>query len=179
MSRLPLQFAGKNITWRIPYNLSAEFDCPPNTFGTVFPDAAFMVQIDKPFEIHRVFIDLIALGITSDSDGAQTILEPQPTTMSQRVRLLLNDLSKNEKMTRSPTLVNLLLNKLTGTWEFEEPYTLVRSENIQVIVDTLDFPNTVVINSLVTPESVAVLTVRVVLNWQGYVIVIAPPSETR
>jgi hypothetical protein len=40
VGRLPLQFAGKDITFRIPYNIAAELDVGPNLNGVVFPEAS-------------------------------------------------------------------------------------------------------------------------------------------
>jgi len=178
MSRLPLQFAGKDISFRIPYSMAAELAVPPSTFGTVFPEASFLNSIDKPLEVHRVFINLAAQGQPTGYSFL-TILDPQPTTLDQRIRISITDFSKNEKFMKAPTIVAALLNQLTGAWELEEPYTIVRSEGFQVQIDTLDFPGVIIINSLLLPEYVTVPFVRVVLNFQGYLDIIAPPSETR
>lgn len=178
MGRLPLQFAGKDITFRIPYNVAAELAVGPNQSGTVFPEASFLHNVDKPFEIHRVKIELTATG-TPEGFTNPTVLEPQPTTMERRVRLAVSDTSKNEKLTKSSTLVGLLISRNTGMWEWEEPYTIVRSEGFQVGVDTLDFPNVVIIDDNLEPELVPVEFVRVEVNFQGYIDIIGPPSEVR
>lgn len=39
MGRLPLAFAGKTITFRIPYNIASDLDVAPNR-SEVFPEAA-------------------------------------------------------------------------------------------------------------------------------------------
>ena len=178
MGRLPIAFAGKQITFRIPYSMAAEMDILPNVNGQLFPDASFLLSIDKPMEIHRVIIRLTAKG-TLDEDATPTILNPQPGSLEERIRLNITDFSKNEKLTKTPTLVAALLNRLTGTWEWEEPYTLVRAEGFQVQIDSLDFPTVIVLNDLVLPEAVDVSAVRVEIDFQGYLIIIAPPSETR
>lgn len=178
MGRLPLQFAGKDITFRIPYNIAAELDVGPNLSGVVFPEASFLHNVDKPFEIHRVRIGLTAKG-TPTGFVSPTILEPQPTTMEQRVRLRILDFSKNENMTKSATLVSQLLQKNTGAWDFEEPYTIVRSEGFQVQMDTLDFPAVVVLDDNIEPERVDVQFARIEVNFQGYLDIIGPPSEVR
>jgi hypothetical protein len=108
-----------------------------------------------------------------------TILEPQPTTMERRVRLRILDFSKNENLTKSATLVGLLLARNTGAWDLEEPYTIVRSEGFQVQIDTLDFPAVVIIDDTLQPERVPVQFVRVEVNFQGYLDIIGPPSEVR
>jgi hypothetical protein len=40
MGRLPLEFAGRRIGFRIPYALPAEIEVGPERTGVVFPEAA-------------------------------------------------------------------------------------------------------------------------------------------
>jgi hypothetical protein len=178
MGRLPLAFAGKDITFRIPYTLAADLDAGPNASGIVFPEASFLHNVDKPFEIHRIRISLTAKG-TPAGFTSPTILEPQPTTLAKRVRLRITDFSKNENLTKSATLVNQILQQNTQSWDLEEPYTIVRSEGFQVQVDTADFPAVVILDSNLEPERVPVTLVRVEVSFQGYLDIIGPPSETR
>lgn len=178
MSRLPLQFASKTITFRLPYNLPGELDVPPSTNGTVFPDVVFSHQVDKPFEIHRVHVNLTAKG-TPTGFSTPTVLEPQPSTLEERVRLKIQDVGKNENQMKSAALVATLLNRNTGAWDWEEPYTIVRSEGFQVQVDTDAFPNVITYDANIEPELVAVQFVRVAVNLQGFLVIVGPPSETR
>jgi len=178
MGRLPLEFAGKLITFRIPYNIAAELDVGPNLSGVVFPEASFLHNVDKPFEIHRTKISLTAKG-TPEGFQQPTVLEPQPTTLERRVRMRILDFSKNENLTKSATLISLLLQRNTGAWDLEEPYTIVRSEGFQVQVDTQDYPAVVILNDVIEPERVEVQFVRVEVNFQGYLDIIGSPSEVR
>jgi len=178
MGRLPLQFAGKDITFRIPYNIAAELDVGPNLSGVVFPEASFLHNVDKPFEIHRVIIRLTAKGTPPDFDSP-TVLEPQPTTLEERVRMRILDFAKNENLTKSATLVSLLLNRFTGAWDLEEPYTIVRSEGFQVQLDTQDYPDVILYNDNIEPIKVTVQFIRTEVNFQGYLDIIGPPSEVR
>ncbi len=179
MSRLPLDFAGRPISFRIPYNISGEMDVAPNQSGVVYPEATFLHNVDKPFEIHRTIIRLTA----KNANGV--ILEPQPTTLDERIRLRITDFSKNENLTKVSTLVQTLVNAFTKTWELEEPYTLVRSEGLQVQVDSLAYPSICQVDGtaqtpcIATPIFTPVAFVRVEVNFQGYLLVVAPPSETR
>lgn len=178
MGRLPLSFAGKDITFRIPYNIAAELDVGPNLSGVVFPEASFLHNVDKPFEIHRAKIGLTAKG-TPEGFSTPTVLEPQPTTLEKRIRLRILDFAKNENLTKSATLVSQLLQKNTGAWDLEEPYTIVRSEGFQVQIDTQDYPAVVILDANVEPERVEVQFVRIEVNFQGYLDIIGPPSEVR
>lgn len=178
MGRLPLAFAGKDITFRIPYNIAAELDVGPNLSGVVFPEASFLHNVDKPFEIHRMKIGLTGKG-TPVGFTNPTVLEPQPTTLDRRVRLRVLDFAKNENLTKSATLVSQLLQRNTQAWDLEEPYTIVRSEGFQVQIDTLDYPAVVILNDQIEPERVDVQFVRIEVNFQGYLDIIGPPSEVR
>lgn len=177
MGRLPLQFANRPITFRVPHNMTAEMDVLPNQSGVVFPEASFLVNVDKPFEIHRIKVRVVA----KRTEGEQlVVMEIQPQTLEERVRIRITDVSKNENLTKNATLVSMLKKDNEGTWEWDEPYTLVRAEGFQVIVDTLNFP------AICVPgpgcdglQSVVPEKVRVTVNLQGYLLVIAAPTETR
>ena len=178
MSRLPLQYAGKIISFRLPFTIAGTLDVPPNTNGVVFPDVVFSLQIDKPFEIHRMFVRLAAKG-TPVGFSSPTVLEPQPTTLEERVKMKVQDVGKNENQMKSAAYVSTFINRNTGTWEWEEPYTIVRSEGFQVQVDTDDFPNVIVYNANIEPELVPVTLVRVAVTYEGFLVIVGPPSETR
>lgn len=178
MSRLPLEYASKIITMRLPYQLPGELDVAPNASGVVFPDVVFSHQVDKPFEIHRMRVRLAAKG-TPEGFTQPTVLEPQPATLEERVKLKIQDVGKNESQMKSSTLVSTLLDRNTGAWDWEEPYTIVRSEGFQVQVDTGDYPNVIVYDENIEPEIVPVQFVRVAVNFQGFLVIIGPPSETR
>jgi hypothetical protein len=135
--------------------------------GAQFPDATFLHNIDKPFEIHRMIPRLTGL-----SDATPPVVNTaQPEDVLERlVRLRINDFSKNELLMKAPQLVDTITKGTAEkTWEFAEPYTLVRSEGLQISVDTLAFP-------VLSP---VVASIRVEIAFQGFLIVVAPPSEAR
>jgi hypothetical protein len=177
MSRLPLQFAGRDISFRIPYNLYAEQVFDANQNGGSFPEASLLHNIDKPFEQHRWIMSVTGL------DANDAIIEPQPTTLEKRVKLRIQDLSKNESITKSATVFENFLKANEQTWELDEPYTLVRAEGYQVTVDVGALPTICVLNqtdpdcTATTP--VTCTQVRVQINLQGYLIVVAPPTANR
>lgn len=154
---IPATFADQIIKFRLPYSMPGELDVAANTTGTQFNANTFLHNIDKPIEIHRVHFELIGI-----LDG--TILEPQPTTLDLRVRVTLLDTSKNEVLTKNPHLIRTIQKLNEHTWEWEVPYTLTRQEGITITVDTLAFP-------------AGTNTIRVAASFQGYLIVLAPPSD--
>lgn len=174
MGRLPLQFAGKDITFRVPYNIYSDFDFTPNQPGQSFPEASFLHNVDKPFEIHR-FIPKVT-GLDSDGD----VMEPQPTTLDRRVFIRIQDTSKNQALTKNATPIDSFLKANELTWEWDEPYTLVRSEELQIQVDVDTLP-TICSPDPETCEATPVTTaqVRLGINLQGWLLIIAPPTENR
>ncbi len=165
MGRLPDSWAGRKITMRIPYEMPGELPLTTGQVGQQFPDATFLHNVDKPFEIHRVKPFVIAL----DTDG--NVINPQldQQTLQSLLRVRISDLGKNELMTKSPTAVPLLTKGTSEqTWEWAEPYTIVRSESLQLVADAQSFTN-----------FTGIVTLRFCFMLQGFLIVVAPPSESR
>lgn len=170
MGRLPLAFAGKNITFRIPYEMAGEIVLASAQTGIQFPDTVFSHNVDKPFEIHRIK-PLIAV-----LDENNNILPDVPSqeVLQSYIRVRISDLGKNELLTKSPTLLNLLTSGTSKqTWEWDEPYTIVRSEAFQVVGDALSYAN------LEDFLDVTPIRLRLSLIFQGFIIVVGPPSEAR
>lgn len=162
-SIIPSAFADQFIKFRIPYSMPGEIILAANASGEFFPEATFLVNVDKPFEIERMVVRLTAL------DASNVVLDVQPNTLEKRVRLTVSDTSKNEKLTKAAHLVDTLISSEQGSdgaWEWYVPYTMVRSEGFQIGVDTLAFP-------------AGTENVRVEIAFQGSLIVIQPASETR
>lgn len=165
MGRLPEMWAGRKITMRVPYEMAAELQITSQQTGQQFPADVFLHNIDKPFEIHRVKPFVVAL------DANRVPLNPQPdqATMQSLLRVAINDFGKNEKMTKNATLLGLLVKGTAeSTWEWAEPYTIERAEGFQVTVDALSFANFATVGALA-------------LGWifEGFLLVIAPPSQSR
>lgn len=179
-TRLPSHFAGRPIAFRVPYHMPGELVVANNTAGVPFPDATFLHTVDKPFEIHRV----IARVTPMTNETPPAVVSPVSLVVQQQslqeilesyVRLRIQDTSKNENLTKNPSLMGGLSPKSTRVWEWEDPYTLVRAEGFAVTVDNLA-PNNFVIDAVVDQTC---NNLRIELAFQGYLIVVAPPSETR
>jgi hypothetical protein len=164
MGRLPAKFADKVITFRIPYSMPGELVVAPSSQGTQFPEATFLHNVDKPFEIHRFIPRTTAL----DDSTPPAVINPQPTAFvtDKLIRLRINDTSKNEQLTKNAHLIDTMVPNNERLWEWEDPYTLVRSEGFQVSIDAQVFP-------------AGIDNIRVEIAFQGFLIVIAPPTETR
>ncbi len=165
MGRLPEYWAGRKITMRIPYEMAGELSLTTLQTGIQFPDATFLHNVDKPFEIHRGKPFVQAL----DNEGAPIEEPPNQEVLLGLIRARITDLGKNEVMTKSPTMLALLSKgsaEQTGEWA--EPYTIVRSESMQLVADCLDIGN-----------FSAITTLRFAWTFQGFLLVVAPPSESR
>jgi hypothetical protein len=174
MGRLPLMFAGRQITFRVPYSMHGELTVPPSNNGFAYPVGTFLHNVDKPFEIHRMIPRVT--GLAADS----TVLEPQPDTLEKRIRLNIADTSKNERLTKTSSLIENLITANRRTWEWEDPYTIVRSEGFEITVDSLTYPSVCILGSSCDAFTLtAVSFARVSIEFQGYLVVVAPPSETR
>lgn len=151
---------------RIPYEFAGELTLAGSTSGQQFPDATFLQNTDKPFEIHRMIPRITGV----DSNGAVVATQPDQQVLQSLVRMRITDLSKNENLTKSSTLMKLFTKGTSEqTWEWAAPYYLVRSESFQVLIDTQAIP---VFNPTIQQ-------LRIELAFQGFLVVVAPPSENR
>jgi hypothetical protein len=165
MGRLPATWANRIIQSRWPYTISGEFLIESAETGQQFPDATFQNGQDKPFEIHRMIPRVYAL----DSEGVLLPTQPDQELLLGLVRAKIVDLGREQLMTKNPTLLGLLCKGSSErTWEFAEPMYLIRAEQIQITLDALTFP---VISNLDQ--------LKVAIDFQGFVCVVAPPSENR
>lgn len=166
MGRLPDTFAGRRITFRIPYVMSAELTLLQGDTGLQFPEASFLINSDKPFEIHRCVPRMTGLTATAVVMTAQ----PAAGLLERLTRIRIYDFSKNENLTKNAQLLSTLVKADEMTWEWTEPYTLVRSEGFQVSADNL--ATAAVVGGTYDRS-------RLELSFEGFLIVVAPPSEKR
>lgn len=177
MGRLPTHFAGRVITMRVPYEMAGELVVAGNVSGTQFNDALFTNNVDMPFEAHRVIPRVTAL----DASASVLAVQPNQDMLQSLVRVRLNDFGKNVMMLKNPTLMNVLTKGTSErTWEFAEPYYLVRSEGFQVAIDTLTLPVWDG-GQFPDPDEPEQLLTQIRIEWgfQGFLLVIAPASESR
>jgi hypothetical protein len=175
---VPATFADQFIKFRIPYTMPAELVVLANTANNGFPADVFKNDADKPFEVWRMIVKLTAESV----DAPPFIFDPQPTTLAKHVRIRVVDTSFESRLTKAMNLVDTIQTDNALTWEWEVPYTIVRAQGFQVDVDATALPRYCleVINLAdvdCTAAIVAVPAVRVEIAFQGYFLVLAPPSE--
>lgn len=173
---IPTVYADQFIKFRVPWEMNGELLMEPNQNAQFFPEDQFKHAIDLPFEVWRVNINLSAFD---DTQPTRLLLDPQPTTLGRRIRMRIQDTAKNQLLTKSPTLIDNLLSKDTGSWEWKVPYTVVQQEGFNVQCDSDAFPTYVVplADAPAASQNAVVERVRVEVVFQGYLLVLAPASE--
>ena len=165
-SIIPHSFGDQLIKFRIPYSMPGEQLVDQQASGVFFPEATFLHNVDKPFEIERMYVRITE----TDDQNVPLTTQPPFRDLSPNVRLTVTDTSKNEPLTKAAHLVSTLITSVEGgdgTWEWYVPYTMVRSEGFQVGIDTLAAPGG------------GNNRFRVECSFQGYLTVLQPASETR
>jgi len=176
MGRLPSEWAGRPITMRIPHELAGELVLAASASGVQYPDALFTNNVDMPFEAHRVIPRVTAL----DASNVALANQPAQDLLQSLIRARINDFGKNVMMTKNPTMMNLLTKGSSErTWEWAEPYYIIRSEGFQVVLDSLAFPVWDGNQIPQDPPDVPLVSLRVEWAFQGFLCVVAPPSNTR
>lgn len=176
MGRLPTEFAKKQITMRYPYEMAGELILAGSQSGVQFPDAMFQNNIDMPFECHRMIPRITGLN----SSGNVMATQPSQDLMQELVRVRIVDFGKNVVMTKNPTLLNTLTKGSSErTWEWADPYYLIRSEGFQVSCDTLVLPVFDGNQIPVTPVTMQLTSLRIEIVFEGFMLQIAPPSNVR
>lgn len=165
MGRLPATFAGRVITARQPWDMAGEIALTSAQPGVQFPDSTFLNNTDRPFEIHR----MIPFVVAQDSDGTALTPQPDQDLISSLIRSKISDLGKVTDLTKSATLLRLLVKGSSErTWELADPYYLVKSEQLQVIN-----------NALTYPAIASLISLKVCISFQGFFVTLGPPAGTR
>src|SRR5262249_27405472 len=144
----------------------------PLPFSSSFPEATFLQNSDKPMEVHRMLARVTPL----DGDGNVILLTEQTyKSLLRCVRVRIQDVSKNQLITKNTQLLSDLLDDSTGIWEWYDPYTMSRSEGFEVAFDFLTFNAA----ALALPQGATIAQLRLEITFEGYLIVIAPPTNER
>jgi hypothetical protein len=178
----PEYFVDRRILFTIPYSMPGELIVATDTSGVQFPEAAFLHNVDKPFEIWRMITRLT--GLTGTPVASAVIPDVQPETLEKRVRLSILDVAKNERITKAPQLVSSFQKANELSWEWDpRPYTIVRQEGLQITADVDALP-TICVPDPAEEEACAIVPaeitfVRIEVTFQGYLLILEPPSAKR
>jgi len=151
------------IKRRIPYQMYGELDLGASATPTQFPEATFQNQNNKTFEIHRLIPRVYAMK-------GGVIFNPQPTmsVLMALVRVQFRDVALEQALGKTAVTLDALVKGSTElTWELADPHYLPNNSQLQTTVETLAFPAE-------EPFAEDIDALRVVLNWQGFLVVTGP-----
>lgn len=158
--KLPTHYAGKRIKFRVPYTMPGELIVANAGQGIEFPEATFLHSIELPFEVWDMIPHASQIDVNDNPLAA-----PAPG-IDKFWRIRVQDVSKNQLMTKNAQLVDTLIDRNSLIWFWRCPYTIVRAEGFQVSVDNL-LP--------AAPGN----RLRAEVTFRGFLIVLDPASETR
>lgn len=163
MGRLPATFGNQPITDRFPYAMPGELVLTGSQSGIQFQDALFNNGVDKPFECHRLIPRVYAL----DSSGILLPEQPAENLLAALVKININITNLEQRLTKASAAIDTLTKGSSErSWEFADPFYLVKSNNITVACDTRAFP---------TIENLA--SVLVAITLEGFFCIVAPPPN--
>jgi hypothetical protein len=176
MGRLPSQWAGRDITLRVPYAMEGELIMAGSQTAVQFPDATFTNNVDMPFEAHRMIPRVVGLDSSNNVQPNQMM----EWVLMELIRLRISDFGKNVQMLKATSLVDSLIKgDSERTWEWADPYYLVRSEGFQVLADSQAVPTWDGNQIPQAPPAYPLANFRVTVTFQGFLLQVAPPSNTR
>ena len=169
MGRLAKCFANLAIVDELPYNMQTEQVLTSNQqSATAFPNQDLANSTDKPFAVHRLIPEVIALL----ASGAPIGTQPDIRVMETLIKLSGQLTGPNQDIFKAPTRLRNLVMGTTSqhAWSFEEPFVMPSASNVGLnLLATCDtFP------ASFTESSITGL--RVTINLQGYLLVIAPQA---
>jgi len=173
MGRLSTVYAGRPITTRVPHIMEAFIDLPivnpPSAPFRVqsFGANAFLHNVDKPFEIHR----MIPRMIFADAAATRFSTHDQNELLGC-VDISIKEKSRNEAMTAGfVPLLNLVKGTAEQTWEWTDPLVLVRGQGFLVQAS---------MESTVFSFAVGnVSALRLQLAFEGFYLVLPPAFDQR
>lgn len=165
MGRLPATYAGIPIMFRVPFIMQTTKVLTTAQNGVSFPEASVTHGIDKPFEVHRMIPRITGL------DGSDVILFAQPDDdlMESLINVTIRDFGKNQALVKSSTCVaDLVKGSAERTWEWAEPYYLKQGDGFEIGGRSETFP-----------AGFTATKLRVQISFQGFLVVLAPPTDRR
>lgn len=165
MGRLAVRYADLTIQDMFPYNMKTQLTLAPSVSGQFFPSADLLNTQSLPFAVHRMIPRVIAL----DSNALPMSTQPDQELLMSLVELRMELQGLNQNMTKTPVSIdNLIKGSSERTWEFAEPFVLPNSYGLLVAADTAALP-----------AGVSYTQLKIKLNFQGFLLQVAPPSEFR
>lgn len=135
MGRLASTYRNRQIVARIPYTIHGELTVAASTSGSSFPEATFLHNVEKPFEIHGIRVHVVMLN------GSSVPIFETDAGNDQFARLTISDTAANESLTKVAQRVSGLVEDNSKTWNLEEPYTIESKTGLQITADNTSASN--------------------------------------
>lgn len=136
--------------------------------GRQFADGVFNNGTDKPFEVHRMIPRVYA----RDSGNLLLNAQPDMELLLGLIRANITITNLEQKLTKAPTALGALVKgSAERSWEFADPFYLIKSNNMTVEADALTFPANTAISNL--------NNLLVTIAWEGFFVIVAPPGSHR
>jgi len=165
MGRLPATFGYQPITDRFPYAMAGELVLTDSQSGIQFQDSLYNNGVDKPFECHRLIPRVYAL----DSNGVLLADQPSEALLAALVKINIVITNLEQKLTKASAAIDTLTKGSSErSWEFADPFYLIKSNNITISCDTRAFP-----------EIEGFDQVLVAITLEGFFCICAPPTANR
>jgi len=133
MGRLPDTFNDRKIVQRLPYAMAGTVIMEASQTGRQFTSAAFLHNIDKPFEIHRMVPRV--MGVVAATPVNLTGAQGDPF-----ISCRIFDFDRNQDLVKASTQISSLIKSDSfHTWEFGEPYYLSKGQGFTVLLDSSVF----------------------------------------
>lgn len=168
MGRIAQTFAGLNVVDMLPYNMVTELVLgTSSTAPTAFPNNDLANSTDKPFAVHRMIPEIVAL----DSNGLVVDSQPDIRVMGTLIKISGSLTGPNQDIFKAPVRLQNLLQGTTAqhAWSYEEPFVMPSASNVglQLFATCDAFP---------AGFANKVEKLRITINLQGYLLVIAPQA---
>jgi len=165
MGRLPATYAGMPIMFRCPAVMHTSLIAGASTHGLSFQTGPVTHASDKPFEVHRMIPRVSGLDVSSVFVGTQ----PDEDIMSALISITIRDFGKNRALTKGLTLLaNFVRGSAERTWEWADPYYMKQGDGFEIRGQTQPFP-----------VGFAPVLLKVDIAFEGFEIVLAPPTDRR
>jgi len=166
--RIAASFAGLEVRDMTPYNMPSEITLEASQSGIAFPGTDYVNTQEKPFAVYRAIPRVMAL----DENGLLLETQPDVNVLEALIKLRVSLVGFNQEATKANVRISNLVQGSTSerAWVFTEPFILPNQYGVQLFADCDAFP---------AGFAGDVDSLRVSVNLQGFLLVLAPPSDRR
>lgn len=185
---LPQYFAGRRIITRDVHTAAGEIVITNNNVNgdgrgvLVEPGVrqngaqpAFVNANDRPFEIHRVFLEVLCMNTEEDPPIPfnPTIQVAVFRALGKLIGITIEHRQPGGRLvTRREGVLSSIVDPDTWAWDWKQPYSILQNEAM-----TIQARNLVPTNTFTVGQDTTVPGLRVAASFQGYLLTLAPPPD--